>query len=65
LLYALFVPYFGMNQFFVLVGDLHWLVRIAHLLVGIGAMALMQVLWGGYQRQRGQTGSPAISAGRE
>lgn len=38
--YALLVPIFGMTQTLILEGDLHWLIRAAHLLVGIGAMYL-------------------------
>jgi deazaflavin-dependent oxidoreductase (nitroreductase family) len=38
--YALLVPAFGMTQTLILVGNLHWLIRAAHLLVGIGAMML-------------------------
>lgn len=45
LLYALFVPYFGLNQWYVLPGSWHWLIQIAHLLVGVGAMGLTQILW--------------------
>lgn len=40
ILYALIVPIFGLTQFTILIGNLHWLIRTAHLLVGIGAMAL-------------------------
>src|SRR5215475_7511351 len=38
--YAVIVPVFGLTQASLLVGDLHWLIRIAHLLVGLGAMGL-------------------------
>ncbi|HET8847074.1 MAG TPA: hypothetical protein VFN35_36770 [Ktedonobacteraceae bacterium] len=41
IVYALFVPFFGLNQFTILIGNLHWLVQLAHLLVGIGALALV------------------------
>jgi hypothetical protein len=44
IIYGLLVPAFGMTQTLILVGNLHWLIRAAHLLVGIGAMALVQVL---------------------
>jgi hypothetical protein len=40
IVYALIVPIFGMTQFDILTGNLHWLIRTAHLLVGIGALAL-------------------------
>jgi hypothetical protein len=41
IIYAVFVPVFGLTQASILPGDLHWLIRIAHLLVGLGAMALI------------------------
>ncbi|MBO0780478.1 MAG: hypothetical protein J2P37_16760 [Ktedonobacteraceae bacterium] len=40
IIYALIVPVFGVTQSGILIGDLHWLIRTLHLLVGIGAMAL-------------------------
>ncbi len=40
ILYALLVPIFGMTQTLILEGNLHWLIRVMHLLVGIGAMML-------------------------
>jgi hypothetical protein len=39
-LWVLFVPVFGMTQGAILPGDLHWIVRAAHLLVGLVAMGL-------------------------
>lgn len=36
--YAVILPIFGMTQTRILPGDLHWLIRTAHLAVGIGAM---------------------------
>ena len=40
LVYAPLVPLFGIIQMILLVGDLHWLIRTAHLLVGLGALVL-------------------------
>jgi hypothetical protein len=40
IVYALIVPVFGLTQFNILSGDLHWLIQTAHMLVGIGAMVL-------------------------
>jgi hypothetical protein len=40
IIYALLVPAFGLTQALILVGNLHWLIQIAHLLMGIGAMFL-------------------------
>ena len=42
MIYALVVPAFGLTQSMILVGNLHWLIQAAHLLVGIGAMVLVQ-----------------------
>lgn len=44
IVYALIVPVFGMTQFNILTGDLHWLVQTAHMLVGIGALALTGIM---------------------
>jgi hypothetical protein len=49
-IYALIVPVFGLTQTSLLVGDLHWLIRIAHLLVGIGAMGLIGNIAARYMR---------------
>lgn len=40
IVYALLVVAFGLTQSRLLVGNLHWLIQIVHLLVGIGAMYL-------------------------
>jgi len=50
IIYALFVPIFGLTQASLLAGDLHWLVRIAHLLVGVGAMGLIGNIGARYVR---------------
>ncbi len=52
MIYALIVPTFGLTQSMILVGNLHWLIQTAHLLVGIGAMALAQVIEKRYGRLR-------------
>src|SRR5215468_7800290 len=44
IVYALLVPAFGVTQATLLVGNLHWLIQTAHLLVGLGALALIGVL---------------------
>jgi hypothetical protein len=49
IIYALLVPAFGMTQPLILVGNLHWLIRAAHLLVGIGAMMLVRKMEKRYQ----------------
>jgi hypothetical protein len=50
LVYAAFLPFFGMNQMYWLVGSLHWLIQIAHLLVGIGATALIYIVTSRFER---------------
>jgi hypothetical protein len=42
--YAILVPIFGLIQSSILVGNLHWLIQTAHLLVGIGAMGWAQLI---------------------
>lgn len=39
----------GMTQQGILVGDLHWIIRVVHLLVGIAAMPIAERLVGGPQ----------------
>lgn len=41
ILSALLIPAFGLTQTMILVGTLHWLIQVAHLLVGVGAMMLI------------------------
>jgi hypothetical protein len=50
IIYALIIPVFGLTQYNLLPGDLHWLIRIAHLLVGLGAMGLMGNIGARYLR---------------
>jgi hypothetical protein len=40
IVYALMVPVFGITQSSILTGNMHWLIRTAHMLVGIGALVL-------------------------
>ncbi len=49
MVHAVMVPVFGLTQSIILVGTLHWLIQTAHLLVGIGAMALAQLIDKRYQ----------------
>jgi hypothetical protein len=55
IVYALFVPVFGVTQATLLVGSLHWLIQTAHLLVGLGALALIGVLSIRYLRLKQMT----------
>ncbi len=50
IVYAIFLPLFGLNQVFILPGSLHWLIQVAHLLVGIGALALAGITAMRYRR---------------
>jgi hypothetical protein len=52
IVYAFIVPLLGLNQETLLVGSLHWLVEVLHLLVGIGALAFAGVLSMRYRRVR-------------
>lgn len=44
IVYALILPLFGLTQARLLVTNLHWIIQLAHLLVGLGALALIQVI---------------------
>ncbi|MGH2478480.1 MAG: hypothetical protein ACRDHW_02330 [Ktedonobacteraceae bacterium] len=44
IVYAFIVPVFGARQQMILVGDLHWLVETAHLIIGFGAIGLIVVI---------------------
>lgn len=48
IVYALILPAFGLTQSRLLIGDLHWLIQTAHLLVGLGALALVQWIYTRY-----------------
>jgi hypothetical protein len=52
MIYALLVPALGLTQSMILVGNLHWVIQAAHLLVGIGAMYLARGIEKRYQRLR-------------
>jgi hypothetical protein len=50
IVYAFILPIFGLTQSRLLTGNLHWLIQLAHLLVGVGAIALVQVMSTRYER---------------
>lgn len=50
IVYALILPVFGLNQEFMLIGSMHWLIQVAHMLVGIGALALAGFMSTRYRR---------------
>ena len=49
-IYAFILPILGLKQMLLLIGDLHWLIQVAHLLVGIGALALAGIMATRYRR---------------
>jgi hypothetical protein len=55
LAWGLVVPILGMTQTSLLPGDLHWLVQVVHLLVGLAAIGLAETL----ARRMGATMRPA------
>lgn len=52
IVYAFLLPVFGLKQMLLLIGGLHWLIQVAHLLVGIGALALAGIMGMRYKRLR-------------
>jgi hypothetical protein len=46
LAWGLVIPAFGMAQQGLLIGDLHWIVRTLHLLIGLAAMPMAALLGG-------------------
>ena len=44
IVYALILPVFGLTQATLLVGSMHWLIQTAHLLVGLGGLALAGII---------------------
>lgn len=42
--WGLLVPVVGMTQYRLLVGDAHWVIRVLHLLISLGAMGLAEGL---------------------
>lgn len=55
IVYAFILPIFGLTQSRLLIGNLHWLIQAAHLLVGLGALALVQVIYTRYERLKTAT----------
>jgi hypothetical protein len=57
-LWGLLVPVFGLTQDRLLVGDAHWVIRILHLLVGLGAIGQAEGLSVRIRRTRSAPVSP-------
>ena len=62
-IYAFLVPVFGLTQERILVGGTHWVIQAAHLLVGLGALALIGNSSSRYQRLKRAPGESATVAG--
>ena len=54
IVYAFILPVFGLTQSGILIGSLHWLIQAAHLLVGLGALALAGIMATRYMRLKRQ-----------
>ncbi|HKD76775.1 MAG TPA: hypothetical protein VKB76_14820 [Ktedonobacterales bacterium] len=52
IIYAAILPLFGLNQTRLLDTNLHWIIQLAHLIVGIGALALVQVMGTRYEQSQ-------------
>ena len=61
IVYALILPVFGLTQATLLVGSLHWLIQAAHLLVGLGALALAGSMSTRYLRLKSAAAKAAVS----
>ncbi len=59
ILYAAILPGFGMVQMSLLIGSLHWLVQLLHLLIGVGAIAVVHLIGARYLKLK-RTGGPAV-----
>lgn len=44
IIYALVIPVFGLTQDMILPGSMHWLIQTLHLLVGVGALLLTEIM---------------------
>lgn len=60
IVYALILPVFGLTQATLLVGSMHWLIQTAHLLVGLGALALAGIIGTRYLRLKSAAAKAAL-----
>ncbi len=58
-LYAVLMTLFGLRQEVLLATNLHWIIQLAHLIVGIGALALVQVMGTRYEKRLAPSGLAA------
>lgn len=59
-IYALIVPVFGLTQDRILDTSAHWVIQAAHLLVGLGALALIGIISSRCQRLKQATDRKAV-----
>ncbi|WP_161882533.1 hypothetical protein [Deinococcus alpinitundrae] len=52
IIWSLVVPGVGSSQLKMLPGDLHWVIQVFHLLLGVGAIGLGEAIAGRAQRAR-------------
>lgn len=62
IVYALILPVFGLTQSGLLIGNLHWLIQTAHMLVGLGGIALMGFIGARYIRLKSAIAKTATQA---
>lgn len=60
IVYAFILPVFGFTQATLLVGSMHWLIQTTHLLVGLGALALVQLMNVRYMRLKRTSATAAV-----
>jgi len=60
IVYALILPVFGLTQATLLVGSMHWLIQTAHLLVGLGGLALAGIIGTRYLRLKSAAAKAAV-----
>ncbi|HEY3108076.1 MAG TPA: hypothetical protein VGL23_04950, partial [Chloroflexota bacterium] len=62
LVWVVAVPVLGVTQGRILPGDLHWLVQVIHLLVGVGAIGFADRLAGAILARRARGAAPPTDA---
>lgn len=50
IVWGLIVLWFGLNQRTILIGDLHWIIQVIHLILGLAAAGLGEAIAGRYKR---------------
>jgi hypothetical protein len=50
IIYTGILPALGLMQYTLLAGDLHWLIQLLHLLIGVGAIGMVHLIGGRYQQ---------------